>query len=352
MHLRAILLVLLAAGPALGDEPCAPVKPCEVPDGGPAGAREGPADFGEQARQLHDLLACRGRLPDGLPPAPVQAFCARQAKSATRGGKARAALQSLLQPLRPARLPSAVVYPLSGSDLLSALAAYPDARNLTLTSSLPCGDPRLLPALREPARLSAFLTSVAGEGERLLLGTGGEPAPPARAGQRQGALPLLLWALAQEGGRPVGLRFFRVEAGGTLRYLGADEIASMLGAARGPSPFESCELAFLRTDEPAGAPPRFVRNLRADLSDAGIAADPGPLEHLAAKGSFGAVLAGAAALSDGGHARLRELLLRRAVFTISDGTGPTPEQVKQAGLVQESHRRPEVEGNVVVTRRP
>jgi hypothetical protein len=82
------------------------------------------------------------------------------------------------------------------------------------------------------------------------------------------------------------------------------------------------------------------------------AADPGPLAHLDSKGSFGAVLAGAAALSGDAFSRLRELLLKRAVFTVSDGTGPTPEQVRQAGLVEESHPRPGGEGSIVVIRRP
>jgi hypothetical protein len=353
MQARAIFAVaLLAALPGLpvhADEPCVPVKPCEVPDQGSPQAREAPEDFAEQARQLSDLLSCQGRIPEGLDPAVVKAFCARQTRLLARRAPDRAALQALLQPLRPVRLPSAAVYPLSGSDLLGALAVYPDARNVTLTSSLPCGDPRVLPSLRDRSRLSAFLAGVAEDGERLLRGNKGEPPPP---GAGRGALPLLLWALAADGDEPVGLKLFRVEPAGTLRYLSAAEIASMERAAPAPGPFDSCELAFVRRGEPAGTLPRLVRNVRADLSDAGVATDPGPLAHLATKGSFGAVLAGATALAGDGFSRLRELVLKRAVFTISDGTGPTPDQVKQAGLVQESHRRPGGEGTLVVIRRP
>ncbi len=337
MHVRALFLAgLLASGSALADEPCVPVNPCEIPEQGSSQAQPPPADFAQQARQLSDLLSCRGRVPEGLDPVPVKAFCARQARIQASAARARSALQAEVQPLRPARLPSAAVYPLSGSDLSSALAAYPDARNVTLTTDLPCGDPRMLDSLRDRGRLAAFLSSVEAGAERLLRVASGPGSASPRAAGEDRALPLLLWAVAAEGGEPAGLKYFRVEPAGTLRYLGAAEIASMARNAKGPQPFDSCELAFVRRGEPAGTLPRLVRNLRADLSNAGVAADPGPLAHLDSKGNFAAVLSGAAALSGDGFTRLRELLLRRAVFTVSDGSGPTPDQVKQAGLVEES----------------
>ncbi len=334
MPLRAIVsLALLAASSARAANPCVPVKPCEVEGPGTA-VREPAADFAAQARRLAELLSCRGQVPEGLAPAPVKAYCARQAKLVARAVGARAALQASLQPVRPARLPSAAVFPLSAPDLLRVLATYPDARNVTLTSSRACGDPRLVDGLREPGRLAAFLSAVADEGEEVLRAMEGQPRRPS-AQADPGALALLVWALAVDGDEPVALKLVRVEPAGTLRYLGASEIASMEKAPGGQGPFDSCELAFVRRGEPAGTLPRLARNLRADLSNAGVAADAGPLAHLDAKGSFAAVLADAAALSGDRASSLRELLLRRAVFTVSDGTGPTAEQVKQANLVEE-----------------
>jgi len=348
MYLAPLLVaILLSAGPALTDEPCAPVKPCEIPDAGPSGEQEAPADFATEARALFDLLSCQGKVPQGLAPEPVKVYCARQARLAVKQGEARRALEALLRPLRPVRLPSAVVYPLSGSDLASALAAYPDARNVTLTSRRPAGDPRLLARLHDRAALAAFLDEVAKEGERLAGGLGGEEGPLNRP-----ALPVLLLALAVEGCEPVGLRYLSVESTGTLRYLGASEIASRERDGKGQDPFASCELSFVRQGEPPGTLPRFVRSLRVDLSDAGIAADPGPLAHLAAKGGFAALLAAATMLSGDGYTRFRELFLRRAVFLVSDGTGPTADQLKQAGFEEESHPRPGGPGKVVVIRRP
>ncbi len=315
MKLPSISVVALAllAFPASAEEPCQPVVPCEIPDEGPAQAPEAPADLATEAKRLYDLVSCRVRVPEGLDPATVKSFCASRAKAAEQDGRDRAALQTLLRPVRPARLPSAVVSPMPGGDLLGVFAAYPDARNVTLVSSLACGDPRMPAALREPG----------------------------------GALPLLLRALSLDGSEPVSLRYLRVEAGGTLRYLGAGEIASAERSRGGA--LDSCEIEFVRRGDPAGSP-RLVRSLRVDLSDAGIAADPGPLAHLAAKGSFGAVLARAGALSGEGYARLRGLLLERAAFTVSDGTGPTADQARGAGLVQERFPRPGG-GSVVVTRR-
>lgn len=344
-----LFAALLAAPAALAEEPpCVPVKPCEAPEAGPGAAPEAPAELGADARRLFDLLSCRGAPPEGLDPAAVKAFCARQAPLAARAAEARAALQALLQPLRPARLPSAAVYPFSGADLLGALAVYPEARNTTLVTGRPAGDVRVLGRLRDRAALVAFLGEVAGEAERLVRAQGGE-RPPAGPAARTPTLPLLLWALAVDGLEPVGLRYLRVEPAGTLRYLAATELSA--GAKGGPDPFASCELGFVRRGEPAGTLPRTVRSLEADLSDAGVAADPGPLAHLGTKGSFAAVLADAGALAGDRHARLRELLLRRAAFTVSDGTGPAPEQLRQAGLAEESRPRPGGAGKVVVIRR-
>jgi hypothetical protein len=276
MLLRSVLIALLAASPALAaEEPCQPVRPCEVPDAGPGPAREPPADFTSEARQLFDLLSCQGKPPDGLDALVVKAHCARQARLAARAGELRAPLRELLGKLHPERMPSTVVYPLAGVDLLGALLAYPEARNVTLTSSRPAGDPRLLARLRDPGRLAAFLESVSAEGEKLLRGEGGETSPPRRAGRPTAALPVLLWALAVEGAEPVGLRYLRLEPAGTLRYLGAGEIASAERNKEGPDPFESCELSFVRRREAKGTLPRIVRHLGVDLSEEGLRLDPG-----------------------------------------------------------------------------
>jgi len=289
----AALLLVLAA-PARPDEPCKPVKPCEIPEGSAAAiplAPEPPVDFAAEARQLYGLLACEGPAPAGLDAAKVKAFCAQAGRRAERAKAERTALQAAPPQPRPEKVPSVVVYPLSGGDLLGALAAYPEARNFTLGARAPAGDPR--PAqLRDPARLEAFLADAAG------------------AGEPRAALPRLLLALAEDGDEPLGLRYFRVAPGGALHYYGPGELAAL-----GDGAFASCELLFARRGEPARQ--RVVRLLSADLGDAAASAAPGPLAHLAAKGTFAALLPSPDALAGDGYGRLRELLEQRAAVVVS-----------------------------------
>jgi hypothetical protein len=319
------------------------VKPCEIADE-PAAAEEEPADLSSEARSLYDLLACQGKVPPGLDASAVKAFCARLGPAMARHDeRVRRPLEALLAPLRPARVPSAVVYPLAGADLLGALETFPEARNITTVSSEPAGDPRVLLGLHQPARLRAALDALFADAERLLRGE-----PGVRAQGPQGILPLLILALAADGDEPVGLRYFRVEPAGTLRYLSKGELA-----AKAPlDPFASCEVSFLRRGVAQGGAPRVVRHLAADLSDRAVAADPGPIAHLASKGDVGVVLRGADALAGDDHARLRGLLMKRGAFLVSDGTGPSAEQFRQAGLQQQSRPRPGGGPPLVTSRRP
>jgi hypothetical protein len=291
----AIACLLLAGLPARAEEPCVPVKPCEVPLGGGAGIpRESPVDFVAEVRQVHALLACEGTLP-GLDAAAMKAFCApkERARREERARAARAAVQAALPTPRPERVPPVVVYPLSSGDLLGALAVFPEARNITLTTRSPVGDPR--PAtLRDPARLRAFLESAAAPGEPAL------------------ALPALLAALIADGREPESLRYFRIEEGGALHYYGLDELATL-----GEQGWAHCELLISKRSEPGRM--RIVRVLSADLSDAAAAATPGPLAHLSAKGTFAALLPPADALAGEGYGRLRALLKERAALVVRRG---------------------------------
>ena len=338
----APLILALALGPGLAaaEEPCAPVKPCEIPDDDAAPPPpETPADLGADARALFDLVSCRGRPPAGLDAAAVREFCGRQAPRLGRAHRAAAAFDALLTPLRPDRLPSAAVSPLSDAGLLRALLAYPGARNVTTLSPRRAGDPRLLPRLADPGRLRAFLSAVEADTEKLVRGAGGG------AGGEAGALPVLLLAAAVAGQEPAALRFFRVEPAGTLHYLGPKELAN-LEEAGGAGAFSSCELELVRPGQAAKAV--TVRHLAADLSDRGTAADPGPLAHLALKGPFAALLEEAGALGGDGYGRLRALLLSRSACLVTDGTGPAADELRKAGLTVEVRSLPGAGKDAVV----
>jgi hypothetical protein len=330
--LSAIAALALWSAAAAAEEPCAPVKPCEVPTA-PA-LQEAPAELGADARRWFDLLSCRA-VPPGLDAGVVKAFCARQrpALSAYRE-RQLAPLRAALAPLRGERVPSAVVYPFSGPDLLGALAAYPDARSVSTLSAVPAGDVRGLDQLRDPARLRAVLDAVAVASAPLLEGRGGEglardPGAPAFA--------LFLTALAAQGAEPVGFRYFQLEPAGGLRFLSARELSAPAGA--GADPFASAELTFVRRGEDPATQLRTHRHLAGSLSDLALAADPRLLAYLAARGKTAVLVRGAGErLAAAG--RLRAAVLERAAVVLGDRTAPSADDARAAGLTREGHRAP------------
>jgi hypothetical protein len=300
----AAALLLTAGAAAAAEDPCVPVKPCEIPDDVLAAPAEAPADFAAEARRLLERVTCASA------PASDRRYCAEQRRLLAAGREEAARRAALLGDLRGSGFPTAVVVP-SGADLAAALATYPELRNVTTLSPEPAGDPRRLAA-----------------------------APPSAT-----RAPLLrfLTALAVHGYEPVGLRFFRVEPDGTLRYLGAKELAS--GDA-----FRSSELTFVKRGEDPRTRARVHRHVATDVSDAALARSPGIVAHLKAKGPFAAVARGAATpLAGDDHARIRELLAAQAVVVVSDAATLPAAVAAQARFVQET--RGAGAGRLVVARK-
>lgn len=324
----AALLALPAAAEGTaapgGEVPCAPVKPCEIPDEPAAAAAEGPADLGAEARALFDLVSCAGAPPAGLDAGVVGGFCAgqRQAIAAYRARLPQAA--AALARLRPAGLPSTVIQPFGG-DLLAALEAFPDARNVTTVSDTRAGDPRRLLAARPAAALRSDLERLRAASDRL-LGAGGS------RGAAADPLALDLVALAAHGYQPVGLRYFRLERDGSLRYLTRAE----LQATKGPGAPAHAELSFVRPGEDPRTRGRTHRLLSGGFTDAALARSPGVLAHLSAKGEVVAMVTGAGpALRRADAGKARELIARQAVWILSDAGAPFPVDGARGALVQE-----------------
>ena len=84
--------------------------------------------------------------------------------------------------LRPAGLPTTVVYPFGGGDLLSALTTYPDATDITTLSLELTGDPPILGSARRIERAKA----AAGENERDDQKNERRDGPPAEAETNRG----------------------------------------------------------------------------------------------------------------------------------------------------------------------
>lgn len=307
---------------------------------------EAPQDFGSYARTLFDEVAC----PDGSTPAgadkqaaAIAAHCAvmRPAIQRYRAEFMQKA-QPFLQSIAPRDVPKTVVYPFGGGDLVSALATYPDATEITTISLERTGDPtqasKLDPdswsAETQRFRSAALLLLAKYDSATVDLGSiENRPLP--------GQLMLALTALSITGCTPVGLRYFSFEADGTLHYYTPSEVRELSAVhAKKNAPwrhdsldsivFSNGELTFKR---PSGELVVY-RHVSFNLDDPHFV-DSGLSKHLQAKGAVAALTKAASYLLwNDEFSGIRDYLIRRATLMFSDSTGIPPQYASQAGLRQ------------------
>jgi hypothetical protein len=145
------------------------------------------------------------------------------------------------------------------------------------------------------------------------------------------------------------LRYFHVEADGSLHYYSAAEVRGMetrrARARHGEwtSPdfseaFANSELVFRPVN--ARGPLRIHRHIGANLRDSSLKKNVGILRYLESLGRMVAMTKAASyCLWNAGFSRIRNYLLANMVFMISDGTGIPPELARRAGFVQETYGR-------------
>lgn len=245
----------------------------------------------------------------------------------------------------PFWLPQDVFYPFGGSDLVTLLTLFPRARHFTSISLEASGDPRALDAL-EPEELTEALQMHLDRLERqftyghsrtdnLLLLT---------RGPLSSELSFNLVALVVHGCEPVDLRFFEILPDGQLRAVrrsDAREIDTLHAERKGTRGvalrqlFSHMELTFRCQDAPEKV--RRYRHVRADLSDRGLASEPGVLAFLQRQPPSAGVLKAASYLIQMDNFRtIRRLMLQQCDWIISDATGPLPSQAEAAGFWQET----------------
>jgi hypothetical protein len=240
-----------------------------------------------------------------------------------------------------------VVYPFGGGDLVSALVAYPDAREITTISLEHAGDPRRVRALSAPeleASLEAMREEVGG-----MLAVSNHTSENLASGQRNdlpGQLSAFLIALALHDLEPVSVRYFRLEDDGAIHYLSADEVEALDDTRQArlkhdwvpPSfspAFSNVELRFRARGE-GNAPVRVHRHIAANLADRHLRKSPALLHHLRAKGRVVAMTKAASYLLwRRDFSLIRDYLLDHMEFMLSDSTGIPPAFVAEAGFVQE-----------------
>lgn len=251
-----------------------------------------------------------------------------------------------LKALRPARLPEKLVYPFGGGDLAAAIASFPEATEITTISLESAGDPRQLPKTNL-AGLRAALADV-----RRVLGTYYDDLDNNNVnvvGLEKTDVPsqvaLSIGEASLYGYTPVSLRFFRIEADGSLHYLDNPEIGALENTKgvkiHGGWFNPICSHAFLNMEivyERDAKPKRLIhRHISANLEDSQFDHSP-LLAHLRSKGKISAMTKAAAYLMwRGDFSAIRNYLLQNMTFMIADSTGILPEDAKRAGFTPISY---------------
>jgi hypothetical protein len=346
-----------------GDPPQKPDKPAPpVPEQPISGH-----DFTPVARDLLVVGACAdGTAPDGVPEAALARHCAEVKKAQA------AYLDAWVKPASgffkgrvPVAIPKRVVYPFAGGDLSTALTVYPDADEITTMSLEPAGDPRTLAALTatkmvgkavaKPTkttsnpRFEKALNAITRE-LTFLYRVNFSNTSNMEEAMSSGGLPTQLVfglsALKIHGYEVVALRYFRLEADGSIHYLDDDEVA------KAPDPLTMSEIqrnklfanAEIRFRKPGGRT-QIYRHLQVNLNNTeptrglkAIKQDPRILKHLEAKGQVAAMTKAASyLLSWESFSMIRNYLLEHAVWMVSDATGIAPKWGKPKGFEYETY---------------
>jgi hypothetical protein len=332
--------------PTLAEAKPTAAEPAPTPSASSAAGR----DFIDEARVLYRVVACAGDapVPAHLDVKVVDTHCKLldQRKTNYRQRYGTGAREFIAR-LRPEGLPGIVVYPFGGGDLISALVAYPDARDVTTISLEHGGDPRRIRDLG-PAELEnslrAFRLEIGGMLE--VSNNTSVNLSASHLNQLPAQLSSFLVGLAVHDFEPVSVRYFTIAGDGSLRYLDDAALASLeqqQAAQLKPdwqrpnfsTAFSNVEIQFRERGAASGVPVRVHRHIAANLADAHLPEDGPLLRHLRAKGRVSAMTKAASYLlwrKDFSH--IRDYLLAHMDFMLSDSTGIPPFYARQAGMVQ------------------
>lgn len=291
------------------------------------------ASFEAELRALTRVVACQPG--SALPPPVTREMWDRhctQLRVLLDRWQARwvARAQPMLSSLRPADLPREVVYPFGGGDLFTAMVTFPDAERITTLSLEPAGDPRGI-ANADAQALSQDLETFRVD-LRKLFAVSHSKTDNLRslgAGSLPQQLAFALVAITALGGEPLTLKYFWIEPDGTARALTPQEVAR-----GGANRFAHCELVWRPR---GGGPDRSYVHIGANLVDESLAAHPGVMRFLQARGRVAAMTKAASYLLwSPRFSTIRNYLLGQMDWMVSDSTGVLPRDAVAAGFVQET----------------
>ncbi|MBS1120104.1 MAG: hypothetical protein H6Q90_2332 [Deltaproteobacteria bacterium] len=308
-------------------------------------------DFIKDAKLYYRVVACKGTdpLPPTMDAAIVDRHCAEMTKRYEGLDKRYLTpAKDFFATLRPTTLPTTVVYPFGGGDLLGALVTFPDARDITTISLEHAGDPTRLAALAKSKlrnTLQAFRD--ASEGLLTLHDSTSENMRKLEVGGIPGQLSFHLAGMAANGFEPVALKFFTLDPEGKVHYLSQAEIDALAPTkakkVKGgwvdtdfSEAFNHMELTFRKAGDPK-APLVVHRHIAWNLSNKAFGGSP--LEkYLVAKGKVAAMTKAASYLIwVDGFTKIRDYLLANMVWMASDATGIAPAVARKAGFTQTTY---------------
>jgi hypothetical protein len=335
---------IAAAPPSAPAADSAAPAPSAVPSSSAAAAPvpEAPLeglDFVDEARALFRVAACgpSGDVPSGFDAAVVGRHCSELQRAYDEYKRSWVDVaKPFLAALRPKDLPGTVVYPFGGGDLVTALATFPDATEITTISLEPAGDIRPIDHLG-PERLAHELAVHRAHLERLFEKAHSRTDNLEKESQTDlpGELVFDLAALVVHGDEPVSLRYFKLRPDGSVAYITqADVDAQAHHPAALRDLFRNAELRFRAGDGPI----RVLRHIGFNLDDAHLKADPSLLAHLSAKGKVAAMTKAASHLLWNDHfTSIRGWLIEHTDWMISDSTGIPPRFAEPAGFAQDTY---------------
>ena len=295
-----------------------------------------PIDFAPVVQTLARVTACAplGTVPERFDSQVVENHCKELAALEDKWRQVwLSQAQPFLSGVVPRDLPSTVVYPFGGGDLLTALVTFPNAAEITTLSLESAGDPRAIDAL-SPADLEPMLAEVRDKVNHLFHYGHSKTVDMVKMAKSKlpGDLTYALVALEMNQLDPVAVRFFHLDAGGRPVYLSQDDLGESGVPRTTRAAFGSIEIQFVAR---GGGARRTFRHIAVNLDDRHMRADPSVLRHLELKGPVAAMTKAASYLlwwKDFGL--IRGYLLKNMVWMISDSTGIPPDDAQAHGFEQ------------------
>ncbi len=301
-----------------------------------------PVEMLDEANQLLSIGACAGKAPTGKDHRSeiISAHCEKVHAAQADYRKAwLAPATKFFRAHMPSGLPTTVVYPFAGGDLVTALTVFPDADDITTLSLEPAGDPRSLKRLddKQLEKALGVVDYELGELYRASYSKTMDMIGAMRGGQLPTQLIFNLAALDIHGYELLGMRYFRLDNRGRVVYLTERDIKRgerIRNAAARNRVFGNVELRFRKH---GSKHEQVYRHLMANLDNEHLAKWNAPLQYLAAKGHVaGMTKAASYLLSYGNFSRFRNYLIQHVDWMVSDTTGIPPSIGEPAGFEYET----------------